>query len=71
MKRNKTKAFTSHWVGGGGQIVQVAPVNRVQYGCGHKGNPYRYAQVELARTSDKEQFKKRLRSVHLAFTKAC
>ncbi|KOS61731.1 peptidoglycan recognition protein [Lysinibacillus agricola] len=58
MNRNKAKAFTSHWVGGGGRIVQIAPVNRVQYGCGPKGNPLSYAQVELARTADKEQFKK-------------
>ncbi|KOS61298.1 peptidoglycan recognition protein [Lysinibacillus agricola] len=58
MNRNKANAFTSHWVGGGGKIVQVAPVNRVQYGCGPKGNPYCYAQVELARTNDTEQFKK-------------
>ncbi|WP_431811562.1 peptidoglycan recognition protein family protein [Lysinibacillus sp. FW12] len=58
MNRNKANAFTSHWVGGGGRIVQIAPVNRVQYGCGPKGNPLSYAQVELARTSDKEQFKK-------------
>lgn len=58
MNRNKANAFTSHWVGGGGRIVQVAPVNKVQYGCGAKGNPFSYAQVELARTSDKEQFKK-------------
>lgn len=58
MNRNKANAFVSHWVGGGGRIVQVAPVNRVQYGCGPKGNPYSYAQVELARTADKEQFKK-------------
>ncbi|MEA0552977.1 N-acetylmuramoyl-L-alanine amidase [Lysinibacillus irui] len=58
MNKNKAKAFTSHWVGGGGRIVQIAPVNRVQYGCGPKGNPLSYAQVELARTSDKEQFKK-------------
>lgn len=58
MNRNKANAFTSHWVGGGGRIVQVAPINKVQYGCGSKGNPYCYAQVELARTSDKEQFKK-------------
>jgi len=58
MNRNKENAFTSHWVGGGGRIIQVAPVNKVQYGCGAKGNPYSYAQVELARTSDKEQFKK-------------
>lgn len=58
MNRNKANAFTSHWVGGGGKIVQVAPVNSVQHGCGPKGNPYSYAQVELARTNDMEQFKK-------------
>ena len=58
MNRNKANAFTSHWVGGGGRVVQIAPVNRVQYGCGPKGNPLSYAQVELARTNDKEQFKK-------------
>ena len=58
MNRNKANAFVSHWVGGGGRIVQVAPVNRVQYGCGPKGNPYSYAQVELARTANKEHFKK-------------
>ncbi|OXS66459.1 N-acetylmuramoyl-L-alanine amidase [Lysinibacillus sp. KCTC 33748] len=58
MNRNKANAFTSHWVGCGGKIVQVAPVNRVQYGCGPKGKPLSYAQVELARTNDMEQFKK-------------
>lgn len=58
MNRNKANAFVSHWVGGGGRIVQIAPVNRVQYGCGPKGNPYSYAQVELARTADKEQFER-------------
>ncbi|TKI53555.1 N-acetylmuramoyl-L-alanine amidase [Lysinibacillus mangiferihumi] len=58
MNRNKANAFTSHWVGDGGKIVQVAPVNKLQYGCGPKGNPLSYAQVELARTADKEQFKK-------------
>ncbi|MGE7916345.1 peptidoglycan recognition protein family protein [Lysinibacillus xylanilyticus] len=58
MNRNKANAFTSHWVGEGGKIVQVAPVGKVQYGCGPKGNPLSYAQVELARTADKEQFKK-------------
>jgi len=58
MNRNKAEAFTSHWVGGGGRIVQIAPVGRLQYGCGPKGNPLSYAHVELARTADKEQFKK-------------
>ncbi|MGY3186205.1 hypothetical protein [Lysinibacillus sp. TE18511] len=37
MNRNKANAFTSHWVGGGGKIVQLAPVNKVKYGCGPKG----------------------------------
>ncbi|MCE4044544.1 N-acetylmuramoyl-L-alanine amidase [Lysinibacillus fusiformis] len=58
MNRNKANAFTSHWVGGGGRIVQIAPVGKLQYGCGSKGNPLSYAQVELARTNDKVQFKK-------------
>ncbi len=58
MNRNKANAFTSHWVGGGGRIVQIAPVGKLQYGCGPKGNPLSYAQVELARTNDKDQFKK-------------
>ncbi len=58
MNRNKAEAFTSHWVGGGGRIVQIAPVGKLQYGCGPKGNPLSYAQVELARTNDKAQFKK-------------
>lgn len=58
MNRNKAEAFTSHWVGGGGRIVQIAPVGKLQYGCGPKGNPLSYAQVELARTNDKGQFKK-------------
>lgn len=57
MKRNYNNAFVSHWVGGGGRIVQLAPVGKLQYGCGPKGNPHCYAQVELARTSDKTQFK--------------
>lgn len=58
MNRNKANAFTSHWVGGGGRIVQIAPVGKLQYGCGPKGNPLSYGQVELARTDNKEQFKK-------------
>lgn len=58
MKRNCKNAFVSHWVGGGGRIVQLAPVNRVQYGCGPKGNPYCYAQVEMARTHDRATFEK-------------
>lgn len=58
MTRNFRNAFTSHWVGGGGRIVQLAPVGRMQYGAGPKANPYSYAHVELARTKDPETFKK-------------
>lgn len=58
MTRNWRDAFTSHWVGGGGRIVQLAPVGRLQYGAGPKANPYSYAHVELARTTDPATFKK-------------
>lgn len=58
MSRNFKNAFVSHWVGGGGRIVQLAPVGRYQYGAGPKANPYSYAHVELARTTNKAQFKK-------------
>lgn len=60
MSRNALEggSFTSHWVGGGGKIVQLAQANLIQYGAGAQANPYAYAQVELARTTDKEQFKK-------------
>lgn len=51
-------AFTSHWVGGGGRIIQLAEVGKVQWGAGPKANPYSYAHVELARTDNEETFKK-------------
>lgn len=51
-------AFSSHWVGGGGRIIQIAKTGFIQYGAGTKANPYAYAQVELARTNDPNQFKK-------------
>ncbi len=66
MNRKKANAFTFHWVGGGGRIVQVAPVGKVQYGCGSKGgNSLSYVQVELARTNDKDQSK---RTMQLTFS---
>lgn len=60
MKRmaQKNGAFTSHWVGGGGRIVQIAQTGKVQYGAGKNANPHAYAQVELARTSNPALFKK-------------
>lgn len=51
-------AFTSHWVGSGGKIVQIAPVGYIQYGAGGIANPLSYAQVELARTNNADTFKK-------------
>jgi len=58
MTRNWKNAFVSHWVGGGGRIVQVAEQGKLQYGAGPRANPYAYAQVELARTNNIETFKK-------------
>ena len=51
-------AFTSHWVGSGGRIVQIAPTGYIQYGAGGIANPCSYAQVELARTNNADTFKK-------------
>jgi len=56
MTRNWRNAFTSHWVGDGGRIIQLAPTGVMQYGAGHIANTISYAQVELARTDNKEQF---------------
>lgn len=50
-------AFTSHWVGGGGRVIQLAKTGKIQYGAGSKANPYAFAQVELARTNQERQFK--------------
>jgi len=60
MKRmaQKNGSFTSHWVGGGGRIVQIAQTGKIQYGAGKYANPHAYAQVELARTSNPDWFKK-------------
>lgn len=58
MKRMIASANVTHWVGGGGRIIQILPTGRVTWGAGGKANPYAFAQVELARTNDKAQFKK-------------
>lgn len=58
MKNNHANAFVSHWVGGGGRIVQLAAAGKVQWGAGPKANPYSYAHVELSRTSNAATFKK-------------
>ena len=58
MTNNWRTAFTSHWVGSGGRIVQLAHPGKLQYGAGPVANPYSYAHVELARTNNAETFKK-------------
>lgn len=58
MTHNWRNTFTSHWIGGGGRIVQLALSGELQYGAGPKANPYAYAQVELARTNNVATFKK-------------
>lgn len=54
----KGNTFVSHWVGGGGKIIQLSKTGFVQYGAGAKANRFAYAQVELARTLDPKVFKK-------------
>ena len=51
-------AYTSHFVGGGGRIVQLTETGKRQNGAGYTANGIAYAQVELARTDNKETFKK-------------
>ena len=58
MKRNWQQAFVSHWVGSGGRIIQIAQTGLTQWGVGPRGNPYAYAQVELARTRNGSKFQK-------------
>lgn len=58
MTNNWQNAFVAYWVGSGGRIIQIAQAGKVQYGAGYKANPHCYAHVELARTNNKERFKK-------------
>src|SRR5699024_10199989 len=58
MKSNWKSAFVTHFVGGGGRIIQTAPVGKVSWGAGGRANPFAYAQIELCRTKDKATFKK-------------
>lgn len=58
MTRNWRNAYVSHWVGGGGRIIQLAQTGKLQYGAGPRANSYSYAQVELARTNNKKTFEK-------------
>lgn len=51
------KAYTSHFVGSGGRIVQLARTGKRQNGAGWPANGYTFAHVELARTKNKKTFK--------------
>lgn len=56
MTNNWRNAFVSHWVGGGGRVVQLAKEGAYQYGAGRLANERSYAQIELARTNDRKTF---------------
>ncbi|EAC8477303.1 hypothetical protein JH67_03100 [Listeria monocytogenes] len=58
MSRNWNNAFVTHFVGGGGRVVQVASAGYVSWGCGSAGNGYAYAQVELCHAKTRDQFNK-------------
>lgn len=57
MTRNWQNAFVTHFVGGGGRVVQVAETGLISWGCGN-ANAYAFAQVELVHAKDKATFKK-------------
>ena len=57
MKRNWTSAYVSYFVGSGGRVKQLAPAGQIN-GRGATANAKAYAQIELARTNNKETFKK-------------
>ncbi len=58
MKTNASNAFVTHFVGGGGRIIQVAPVGKVCWGAGATANSCSYAQIELCRAKDQATFQK-------------
>lgn len=58
MKKNWNDAFTTHWVGSGGKVIQIAPTGQASWGAGSYANCRSYAQVELARTNDRATFEK-------------
>lgn len=59
MKQNwqSNQAFVSHFVGSRGRIEQLSDTGIAQWGAGATGNKKAYAQVELARTTDRATFK--------------
>lgn len=62
MTRNWRNAYTTHWVGSGGKVIQVAPSGYISWGAGWYANYRSYAQVELARTNNKSTFEKDYKS---------
>ncbi|MBK1995003.1 N-acetylmuramoyl-L-alanine amidase [Listeria ivanovii subsp. londoniensis] len=58
MSRNWQNAFVTHFVGGGGRVIQIAETGFVSWGAGSRANGYAFAQIELCRTKDKATFLK-------------
>lgn len=56
MTNNWTSAYVTHWVGGSGRIIQLAPVGEMSWGAGPTVNGKAFAQVELARTNNRTTF---------------
>lgn len=57
MRNHYDNAYSTFFVGGGGQIFQIGEPGYVAWAC-LGGNPYSPVQIELARTADTNIFKK-------------
>lgn len=57
MHNNYQSAYVQYFVGGGGKIYQIGEPGYVSWGA-LEANPYAPIQIELARTSDPETFRK-------------
>ncbi len=55
MKNNYANAYSTFFVGGGGQVYQIGEPGYVAWAA-LGGNPYSPVQIELARTTDKATF---------------
>ncbi|MEE6715765.1 peptidoglycan recognition family protein [Schleiferilactobacillus harbinensis] len=56
MRSNWSNAYSTYFVGGGGQIYQIGEPGYVSWAA-LSANPYAPVQIELARTADRETFR--------------